>query len=185
MPGSGRGSERARRGRSGTWGGRLVGLLVLLTVALVACAGPGGSSRGPQAAHQPGQPARVVAVQTLGPRLRDLTIDSPALSRRAKVRLLLPRRYADEPGRRWPVLWLLHGCCDSYQSWTRSTDVGRLPRLDDVRVVMPEAGPVGCYSDWYNDGPCGPPPLETIHKTYLRQLIHSHRLACEKTVFAA
>jgi S-formylglutathione hydrolase FrmB len=161
-----------------------VGLLVLLTVALVACAGPGGSSRGPQAAHQPGQPARVVAVQTLGPRLRDLTIDSPALGRRAKVRLLLPRRFADEPGRRWPVLWLLHGCCDSYQSWTRSTDVARLPRLDDVLVVMPEAGQVGFYSDWYNGGRGGPPRWETFHLTELRQLLERDWRAGDNRVVA-
>jgi diacylglycerol O-acyltransferase/trehalose O-mycolyltransferase len=47
------------------------------------------------------------------------------------VRLLLPRRFSAEPGRRWPVLWLLHGCCDTYESWTRSTDVEQLDGLAD------------------------------------------------------
>jgi S-formylglutathione hydrolase FrmB len=54
--------------------------------------------------------------------------------------------------RRWPVLYLLHGCCDTYESWTRSTDVERLPQLRDVLVVMPEGGDVGFYSNW-RDGP--------------------------------
>jgi hypothetical protein len=51
--------------------------------------------------------------------VRDLTIYSPALGRTAAVRLLLPRGFAAQPTRRWPVLWLLHGCCDTYESWTR------------------------------------------------------------------
>src|SRR5690242_1177169 len=45
--------------------------------------------------------ARVVAEEKVGPRRIDLTVASPALGRTAKVRLL----------RRWPVLYLLHGCC--------------------------------------------------------------------------
>ena len=76
--------------------------------------------------------ARIIAVADRGPRLRDLTIASPTLGRTAMVRLLLPRRFEAEPARRWPAPWLLHGCCDSYQSWTRSTNVQQLPALADV-----------------------------------------------------
>jgi S-formylglutathione hydrolase FrmB len=137
-------------------------------MVLVACGACHGPSRRPV---QEQRAARVVAVQTLGPRLRDLTIDSPALGRRAKVRLLLPRRFATEPARRWPVLWLLHGCCDTYQSWTRSTDVEDLAGLAAVLVVMPEGGQVGFYSDWYNRGRGGPPRWETFHLTELRRLL--------------
>jgi diacylglycerol O-acyltransferase/trehalose O-mycolyltransferase len=115
--------------------------------------------------------ARVVDVRVLGPRLRDLTVDSPALGRSAMVRLLLPRRYRAEPHRRWPALWLLHGCCDSYRSWTRSTDIERIDDLRDVLVVMPEAGPVGFYSDWHNGGRGGPPRWETFHLSELRRLL--------------
>jgi diacylglycerol O-acyltransferase / trehalose O-mycolyltransferase len=50
------------------------------------------------------------------------------------------------------VLYLLHGCCNTYQSWTRSTDIARLAQLRDVLVVMPEGGDVGFYSNW-RDGP--------------------------------
>jgi diacylglycerol O-acyltransferase / trehalose O-mycolyltransferase len=141
--------------------------LALLTVGMAACT----SSQAPQAVGPPDRPARVVATQTLSPRVRDLTIDSPALGRSAKVRLLLPRRFSAEPGRRWPVLWLLHGCCDTYQSWTRSTDVEELDGLADVLVVMPEAGQVGFYSDWHNGGQGGPPRWETFHLTELRQVL--------------
>jgi ABC-type glycerol-3-phosphate transport system permease component/S-formylglutathione hydrolase FrmB len=152
----------------------------LLTVGMAACT----SSQAPQAVGPPDRPARVVATQTLSPRVRDLTIDSPALGRSAKVRLLLPRRFQAQPNRRWPVLWLLHGCCDTYQSWTRSTDVEELAGLADVLVVMPEAGPVGFYSDWYNGGQVGPPRWETFHLTELWQLLERDWRAGKRRVVA-
>jgi alpha-glucoside transport system permease protein len=154
--------------------------LALLTVGMAACT----SSQAPQAVGPPDRPARVVATQTVGPRVRDLTIDSPALGRSAKVRLLLPRRFSAEPGRRWPVLWLLHGCCDTYQSWTRSTDVEELDGLADVLVVMPEAGQVGFYSDWYKRGQGGPSRWETFHLTELRQLLERDWRAGNRRVVA-
>ena len=42
----------------------------------------------------------------------DLTIDSPAVGREVKVRLLLPARFQTTESQRWPVLYLLHGCAD-------------------------------------------------------------------------
>jgi diacylglycerol O-acyltransferase / trehalose O-mycolyltransferase len=54
---------------------------------------------------------------------------------------MTPKGWSSRPaGRRWPVLYLLHGCCDTYESWTRSTDIEELPELRDVLVVMPEGG---------------------------------------------
>ena len=154
--------------------------LALLTVGMAACT----PSQAPQGVGPPDRPARVVATQTLGPRVRDLTIDSPALGRSAKVRLLLPRRFQAQPNRRWPVLWLLHGCCDTYQSWTRSTDVEELAGLADVLVVMPEAGQVGFYSDWYERGQGGPSRWETFHLTELRQLLERDWRAGNRRVVA-
>ena len=154
--------------------------LALLTVGMAACT----SSPAPQAVGPPDRPARVVATQTLGPRVRDLNIDSPALGRSAKVRLLLPRRFQAQPHRRWPVLWLLHGCCDTYQSWTRSTDVEELAGLADVLVVMPEAGQVGFYSDWYARGQGGPSRWETFHLTELRELLERDWRAGNRRVVA-
>jgi len=68
------------------------------------------------------------------------------------VRLLTPVGWTRSSSKRWPVLYLLHGCCDTYDSWTRSTDIADLPQLRDVLVVMPEGGDVGFYSNWH-DGP--------------------------------
>jgi diacylglycerol O-acyltransferase / trehalose O-mycolyltransferase len=135
-------------------------LLVMLATALLlaACASPApGSST---------SPARVIARQQLDARLWDITLDSPAVGGPVPVRLLLPARYAAAPTQRWPVLYLLHGCCDSYLSWTRSTDVEELTASSDVVVVMPDGGRVGFYSDWRSG-----PGWETFHTVELPQLL--------------
>jgi diacylglycerol O-acyltransferase / trehalose O-mycolyltransferase len=143
----------------------------VLLAAVIAASGACTSTRPPQATQPANPSARVVATRTPGPRMRDLTIDSPALGHTATVRLLLPNHYTTQPNRRWPVLWLLHGCCDTYQSWTRSTDVEQQATLADVLVVMPDGGKAGHYSDWYHPGRDGPDRWETFHLTELRQLL--------------
>jgi diacylglycerol O-acyltransferase / trehalose O-mycolyltransferase len=82
------------------------------------------------------------------------------------VRLLLPTGFRSSAPRRWPVLYLLHGCCDSYKSWTRSSDVERLTARSGVLVVMPEGGRVGFYSNWLRG-----PAWETFHLVELRELL--------------
>ena len=50
------------------------------------------------------------------------------------------------------MLYLLHGGLGSYVDWTESSDVERLTRSTDVLVVMPDAGRLGFYTDWWNHG---------------------------------
>ena len=145
--------------------GPVVGLALVLLVGVAACGGSPAPS--PPAKRAP----QVMGIETVGPRVRDLVVDSPALGQHVLVRLQLPRRFEAEPDRRWPVLWLLHGCCDSYESWTRSTDLEALPGLDEVLVVMPDGGQIGFYSDWLDGSTGGPARWETFHLTELRQLL--------------
>src|SRR5260370_20298436 len=98
--------------------------------------------------------------------MRDLTIASPALGGTVKVPLLLAVHCSVRPEGRWPVLYLLHGCCDTYQSWTRSTDVEALTAHSDVLVVMPDGGKAGFYSDWLTG-----PRWETFHLVELRRIL--------------
>jgi S-formylglutathione hydrolase FrmB len=145
-------------------------LAALTTVAVVA--GPSSAAAASDPPNQASDGAQVVTEQVVGPRLVDLTIQSPALGTTANVRLLTPDGWADRAhGDHWPVLYLLHGCCDSYLSWTRSTDVASIPELRNVLVVMPEAGAAGWYSDWWNDGAGGAPRWETFHLTEVRQIL--------------
>ena len=58
----------------------------------------------------------VTATQTLSPRLTQYTVTSAALGRSSNVRILLPEGYATAGAKRYPVLLLLHGCCDDYRS---------------------------------------------------------------------
>ena len=69
--------------------------------------------------------------------------------------------------RRWPVLLLLHGCCDGYLSWTRSTDIEKLTAATPVLIVLPDAGSVGFYSDWQSGGP----KWETFHLIELMRIL--------------
>ncbi|MFF1685068.1 MULTISPECIES: alpha/beta hydrolase [unclassified Streptomyces] len=127
----------------------------------------------PSVAAAPARGAEVVAVTQVADRQVDLSVRSPALGgRTVNVRLLTPDGWnPDDRRRHWPTLWLLHGCCGDYTSWTSRTDVARVDSLRDVLVVMPEAGWNGWYSDWWNDGQGGDPAWETFHTQELRRLL--------------
>jgi diacylglycerol O-acyltransferase / trehalose O-mycolyltransferase len=128
-------------------------VMVVLLVVLAGCAGDAGG-------------ASVAASEELAPRLVELTVASEALGREVPVRLLLPEGFADEPDRTWPVLYLLHGCCDDYRGWSEYTDVEELTAGTDLLVVMPDGGRAGFYSDWVEG-----PQWETFHLTELRALL--------------
>ena len=115
------------------------GLLLGLVCALWVCA------------SAQAQGLTVTATQTLSPRLTQYTATSTALGRSTSIRVLLPAGYSDT--RRYPVLLLLHGCCDDYRSWV---DKGRAEQLSapyPLIVVMPDGGSAGWYSDPYAGGP--------------------------------
>jgi hypothetical protein len=109
--------------------------------ASVAASSPSVATAGPPRSV----PARIAAKRRLAEREEDLTIESPAVGGQLEVRLLLPVHYETEKARSWPVLYLLHGCCDSYVSWTRSTDAEQLTQRSDILVVMPGGGKAGFY----------------------------------------
>lgn len=158
--------------------------IFVLLAAVVATVG-GTVCGAPAAVASPAGGAEVVEQRQVGPHLVDLTVQSPALGRTGMVRLLTPDGWEQRgPGDRWPVLYLLHGCCDTYESWTRSTDVEELAALRGVLVVMPEAGPVGWYSDWWNGGAGGPPAWETFHLDELRKLLERDYGAGHRRVIA-
>lgn len=126
--------------------------------------------------------ARIIAVEanTLGgtvpaTRIKDLTIDSPAVGRTVQVQLLLPVGFDTHPATRWPVLYLLPGQSGGHLDWTNWSDVETVTRPTDLLVVIPDAGsddPGGSsYTDWWNGGAGGPRQWETFHLVELRQLL--------------
>ncbi|GAA2305130.1 esterase family protein [Streptomyces kunmingensis] len=117
--------------------------------------------------------AEVVDVTQVADRQVDLSVRSSALGgSTVKVRLLTPDGWnPKDRHRHWPTLWLLHGCCGDYTSWTDMTDVAGIDSLRDVLVVMPEAGWNGWYSDWWNYGKGSAPAWETFHTQELRRVL--------------
>ncbi|MET9981059.1 alpha/beta hydrolase [Streptomyces rochei] len=148
----------------------LTALLATLTPAAPAAPAAAEAARASGSPHG----AEVVAVTQVADRQVDLSVRSTALGgRTVKVRLLTPDGWNPDDRRRqhWPTLWLLHGCCGDYTSWTARTDVAETAALRDVLVVMPEAGWNGWYSDWWNHGEGGDPAWETFHTEELRHLL--------------
>ncbi|MGJ7875796.1 alpha/beta hydrolase [Streptomyces rochei] len=149
---------------------------VLLVLTALLATLPPAAPAAAEAARPSGSPhgAEVVAVTQVADRQIDLSVRSTALGgRTVKVRLLTPDGWNPDDRRRqhWPTLWLLHGCCGDYTSWTARTDVAETAALRDVLVVMPEAGWNGWYSDWWNHGEGGDPAWETFHTEQLRHLL--------------
>jgi S-formylglutathione hydrolase FrmB len=133
--------------------------------------------------------ARVVAVETVDARTRDLTIDSPSVGVQ-KARLVLPLSFDTRPTVRWPVLYFLHTANDT-EPYLNDSYVTRAPapnvfegysQLHDTLVVVPEGGAWGWYSDWWNDGKGGPPMWETFQLQEVRQLIERNWRAGDKRV---
>ncbi len=114
----------------------------------------------------------MTAEQQVDARTLDLTISSPAARASATVRLLLPPGWSPSASRTWPVLYLLHGCCDTYQGWTQNTDVAQVTAGAPVIVALPDGGPVGLYSNWWNFGQGGA-AWEDFTATELPQILSS------------
>ncbi|WP_406157266.1 esterase family protein [Streptomyces sp. NBC_00882] len=113
------------------------------TLAKAAALGVAGALTGTWKAS-----AAAFTVTQLGPRTYDLGIPSAALGRTAPVRIILPTSYTARPDRTWPVLHLLHGAHDDYNSWTRETDIEAFTADRDLIVAMPDAGPTGIPTRW-------------------------------------
>jgi diacylglycerol O-acyltransferase/trehalose O-mycolyltransferase len=158
---------------------RVVAMVALMCcLAIAGCAEP---RSGPPATYQTptaSAAAKIIATRRIDARGRDITIDSPAVGQQVKVRLLLPANFA-ATSRQWPVLYLLHGCCDSYVSWTRSTDIEQLASKMGMIVAMPEGGAVGFYSDWLVG-----PKWETFHTVELPELLASNYGASDRRAIA-
>ncbi|MDQ0604336.1 diacylglycerol O-acyltransferase/trehalose O-mycolyltransferase [Streptomyces canus] len=106
------------------------------------------------------------SVTRLGPRTLDVSLPSAALGRSAPVRLVLPSSFATQPGRTYPVLYLLHGAHDDYTSWTRETDIVAFTEGRELIVAMPDAGPTGIPTAWRSG-----PDYETFQLTEVPALL--------------
>ncbi|MEV6877683.1 alpha/beta hydrolase family protein [Amycolatopsis sp. NPDC051128] len=144
-------------------------LLALSVVVLIA----GGVTAAQASPAVADDGAKVVEETWLDARTVDLKVSSPALGTTGMVRLIVPSGWAAQPGRTWPVLYLLHGCCEpvDYRSWDQFTDVKTFTAAKDALVVMPTDGPAGMYAKWWNLGLRNTPDWDTFHTTEVRQIV--------------
>ena len=107
----------------------------------------------------------------LDPRMADLKIGSMAVGAMVVARIIVPAGWSPTSnGETWPVLYLLHGGRDDYTSWTRETDIESFVSDKDVIVVMPENGPTGIPTRWWNGGK-NKPDYESFDAVELMQLL--------------
>ncbi|MFD6109172.1 alpha/beta hydrolase [Streptomyces yangpuensis] len=75
-----------------------------------------------------------------------LTVTTPQVSGKHRIRILLPSAYGagTDPDRRWPVTYFLHGGGGTVD------DVAAAPALrsDSMITVVPDGGLKGWYADW-------------------------------------
>ena len=157
---------------------RLRAVAAVLAISLLA------TTVTPLASAATGSDAAVVAERRVDGRTLDLVVDSPAMGRQEKVRLLVPTGWSRQAKRVWPVLYLLHGASGNQLDWTEKGQAKEATAGRDVIVVMPNGGSCGNYTDWWNFGKGGPPAWETFHLTELRRLLERDYRASARRAIA-
>ena len=94
-------------------------------------------------------------------RLREDSVQSAALSRTMKYRVLVPQDY-ETSQRRYPVLYLLHGLTGDYTDWTTRTNLAEYTRTLALIVVMPDG-----ENQWYTNAADGSARFEDFIVTDL------------------
>jgi S-formylglutathione hydrolase FrmB len=161
-------------------------LIALLTCAALTTAIPGISRGATTGSTYPGTAAdgaRVTGETRVNANTMDITINSPAANATTTVRLLLPPGWSYTTTRTWPVLYLLHGCCDTYSTWDTRTDVTQETAGAPVIIAMPDGGPGGFYTNWWNGG-AGGENWETFTASELPQILRSGFHASTKQAIA-
>jgi len=138
--------------------------LVVAVAALAACA-PASVAAAPSFSDH--ADLRVVSQKQLDARLLAVTVSTPALGSTANIRILLPADYGADPGRRYPVFYLLHGTSGGASDWTGLGDAEKATAGLPLIVVMPDIAlndnGGGWCTNWYNGGARGVPEWETFH----------------------
>ncbi len=94
-------------------------------------------------------------------RVDTISIYSDAMNKSSQCVIILPDSYDGENGKRFPVLYLLHGFSGSYSNW-----ISKVPSLskdaDQYNIII--VCPDGAYSSWYFDSPLD---KSSRYKTYI------------------
>ena len=89
-----------------------------------------------------------------------------------RANVLLPDGYCSHPREDFPVLYLLHGAGDTWESWAARTDVATFAARDPVIVVMPDGGH-NATATWYSDWVSGTYQEETYITSVLPAFVNA------------
>lgn len=81
---------------------------------------------------------------------KEIFVRSDAMDKDIPVTVITPEGY--DPGKSYPVVYILHGYSDDHRIWIKKGVVGDLADQYQVMAVMPDGG----YSSWYFDSPMMP-----------------------------
>lgn len=79
-------------------------------------------------------------------RVENAQLDSKLMARKMPYRIALPKAYASDSNRRFPVIYLLHGLFGHYDNWGDKARVAQYLEPYNFIVVMPEGN-----NGWYTD----------------------------------
>ncbi|ADI13024.1 putative esterase [Streptomyces bingchenggensis BCW-1] len=125
-------------------------ILVAWAVATVAMATPAGTAQAADSTAPPtmanGFGLTQVGTTTGSATNFYLTVTTPEVTGEQHIKIILPSGYYDDPNRRYPVLYFLHGAPDDpiQQSYPA------LSMSDEMITVIPDGGARSWYANWLN-----------------------------------
>lgn len=151
-----------------------------LALSLTLSTGLAGAvATGPAAVAAPAAPAyknaagiTVKSVKQVTARTHEIVMTTKAIdpsttyAKELRVRVTLPVSYNQQPNKRYPSLYLLHGQGGEYSDWTEKGDLENIVGNRDLIVITPEGGRAGWYTNWRDNNPAQ--QWETFH---INQLI--------------
>ena len=147
----------------------------LVLCALVGCAlglAPGAGAGGLRAQRIPGfhsgHGLQVRSVRWINPRLAAVVVRTAALPSPPSIYVLFPPGYTSHPGRRYPVLYLLHGTSGRASDWTIQGHAQSVIGSRQLITVMPDIALHGDGGGWCTNWPNGHERWELFH---INQLI--------------
>ena len=126
-------------------------------LAVASALGAGAALGATTPAHAAG--LDVVEHQTYG-RMEYYKVSTPSIAWKPRINVLLPDGY--DSGRRYPVLYLLHGGAQNFMKFDKEDDIRGLTAGRDLIVVMPDGGIAGWYCNPVTAN-LGPRNWETFH----------------------
>ena len=90
--------------------------------------------------------AQSPAAAPLAANVAEHELESKLMGRQMPYRVVLPKSYAAEKDKKYPVVYLLHGLTGRYRNWTDLTKLPAYAEGHEFIIVTPEGG-----NGWYTD----------------------------------